>query len=84
MYECMCVCARMFVDASVCKDVYECVYCCDVYFYTCVCMRANVCTFVHRNVCACLYVGALERGGDTFVASLGFIHLVGFDNKTHR
>lgn len=61
MYECMCVCARMFVDASVCKGVYECVYCCDVYFYTCACERmcARLCTGM--CACVCMYVRAYVR-----------------------
>lgn len=54
MYECMCVCARMFVDASVCKGVYECVYCCDVYFYTCERMCARLCTGMCARVCMCV------------------------------
>lgn len=52
----MCVCARMFVDASVCKGVYTVVM--FIFIRARVCVRANVCTFVHRNVCACLYVCA--------------------------
>lgn len=56
VYECMCVCARMFVDASVCKGVYECVYCCDVYFYMCACVHASECVHVCAQECVRVFV----------------------------
>lgn len=63
VYECVCVCVHaclwMPLCVRVCMSVYTVVM--FIFIRARVCVRANVCTFVHRNVCACLYVRAYVR-----------------------